>query len=73
VDYYWEKLSEGGDRKAQQCGWLKDKYGASWQVIPNVLLEMLTNPDSKKSQRVMKSMLQMKKIDIEELKRAYDG
>ena len=67
-----EKLSEGGDREAQQCGWLKDKYGASWQVIPNVLLEMLTNPDSKKSQRVMKSMLRMKKIDIEELKRAYD-
>ncbi len=73
LDYNWEKLSEGGDREAQQCGWLKDKYGASWQVIPNVLLEMLTNPDSKKSQRVMKSMLQMKKIDIEELKRAYDG
>jgi predicted 3-demethylubiquinone-9 3-methyltransferase (glyoxalase superfamily) len=73
LDYYWERLSEGGDREAQQCGWLKDKYGASWQVIPNVLLEMLTNPDSKKSQRVMKSMLQMKKIDIEELKRAYDG
>ncbi len=72
LDYYWEKLSEGGDREAQQCGWLKDKYGASWQVIPNVLLEMLTNPDSKKSQRVMKSMLRMKKIDIEELKRAYD-
>jgi len=72
LDSYWEKLSEGGDREAQQCGWLKDKYGASWQVIPNVLLEMLTNPDSKKSQRVMKSMLQMKKIDIEELKRAYD-
>jgi predicted 3-demethylubiquinone-9 3-methyltransferase (glyoxalase superfamily) len=73
LDYYWERLSEGGDREAQQCGWLKDKYGASWQVIPNVLLEMLTNPDSKKSQRVMKSMLRMKKIDIEELKRAYDG
>jgi predicted 3-demethylubiquinone-9 3-methyltransferase (glyoxalase superfamily) len=73
LDYYWERLSEGGDREAQQCGWLKDKYGASWQVIPNVLLEMLTNPDSKKSQRVMKAMVQMKKIDIEELKRAYDG
>ena len=73
LDYYWERLSEGGDREAQQCGWLKDKYGASWQVIPNVLVEMLTNPDSKKSQRVMKSMLRMKKIDIEELKWAYDG
>jgi predicted 3-demethylubiquinone-9 3-methyltransferase (glyoxalase superfamily) len=73
VDYYWEKLSEGGDRNAQQCGWLKDKYGVSWQVIPNVLLEMLNDPDSEKSQRAMKSMLQMKKIDIEELKRAYNG
>jgi predicted 3-demethylubiquinone-9 3-methyltransferase (glyoxalase superfamily) len=73
VDYYWEKLSEGGDRNAQQCGWLKDKYGASWQVVPNVLREMLADPDSEKSERVMKSMLQMKKIDIEELKRAYDG
>jgi predicted 3-demethylubiquinone-9 3-methyltransferase (glyoxalase superfamily) len=73
VDYYWEKLSEGGDRNAQQCGWLKDKYGASWQVVPNVLRKMLADPDSEKSQRVMKSMLQMKKIDIEELKRAYDG
>jgi predicted 3-demethylubiquinone-9 3-methyltransferase (glyoxalase superfamily) len=73
VDYYWEKLSEGGDRNAQQCGWLKDKYGASWQVVPNVLPKMLADPDAAKSQRVMKSMLQMKKIDIGELKRAYDG
>lgn len=70
VDYYWDKLSEGGDKRAQQCGWLKDKYGVSWQVIPNILPEMLRDPDSEKSQRVMKSMLQMKKIDIEELKRA---
>ena len=73
VDYYWEKLSEGGDRNAQQCGWLKDKYGASWQVVPDVLRKMLADPNTEKSQRVMKSMLQMKKIDIEELKRAYDG
>jgi predicted 3-demethylubiquinone-9 3-methyltransferase (glyoxalase superfamily) len=73
VDYYWEKLAEGGETKAQQCGWLKDKYGASWQVIPNVLLEMLTDPDAEKSQRVMKSMLQMKKLDIAELQRAYNG
>jgi predicted 3-demethylubiquinone-9 3-methyltransferase (glyoxalase superfamily) len=73
VDYYWEKLAEGGERKAQQCGWLKDKYGASWQVIPNVLLEMLTDSDAEKSQRVMKSMLQMKKLDIAELQRAYNG
>ena len=73
VDYYWEKLAEGGETKAQQCGWLKDKYGASWQVIPNVLLEMLTDPDAEKSQRVMKSMLQMKKLDIAELQQAYNG
>ncbi len=71
VDYYWEKLSEGGDEKSQQCGWLKDKYGVSWQVIPGILPEMINNPDSENSQRAMKAMLQMKKIDIAELKRAY--
>ena len=70
VDYYWEKLSEGGDKKAQQCGWLKDKYGVSWQVVPSVLPEMISDPDAEKSQRAMKAMLQMKKIDIDKLKRA---
>jgi predicted 3-demethylubiquinone-9 3-methyltransferase (glyoxalase superfamily) len=73
VDYYWEQLSEGGDKKAQQCGWLKDRYGASWQVVPTVLPEMLNDSDYEKSQRVMKAMLRMKKIDIAELERAYDG
>jgi predicted 3-demethylubiquinone-9 3-methyltransferase (glyoxalase superfamily) len=73
VDYYWEKLSAGGDEKAQQCGWLKDKYGVSWQVVPKVLIEMINDPDSEKSQRVFGAMLQMKKIDIEKLKRAYAG
>ena len=73
VDYYWEKLSEGGDEKAQMCGWLKDKFGLSWQIVPTVLAEMLTDPDPKKSQPVMKVMLQMKKIDIETLKRAFTG
>jgi predicted 3-demethylubiquinone-9 3-methyltransferase (glyoxalase superfamily) len=73
VDYFWAKLSEGGDKKAQQCGWLKDKYGASWQVVPRVLLEMLNDLDSKKSQRAMTAMLKMKKFDIAELKRAYAG
>jgi predicted 3-demethylubiquinone-9 3-methyltransferase (glyoxalase superfamily) len=73
VDYYWERLSEGGDKKAQQCGWLKDKYGASWQVVPRVLIEMMSDPDVEKSGRTMKTMLQMKKIDIGELKRAYAG
>jgi len=70
VDYYWEKLSEAGDEKAQQCGWLKDKYGLAWQNVPRVLVDMLKDPDEKKSQRVMAAMLKMKKIDIETLKRA---
>ena len=73
VDYYWEKLSEGGDVKAQQCGWLKDRYGVSWQVVPRALVEMITDPDSEKSGRVMEAMLRMKKLDIAELKRAYGG
>jgi predicted 3-demethylubiquinone-9 3-methyltransferase (glyoxalase superfamily) len=73
VDYYWEKLSAGGDDKAQQCGWLKDKYGVSWQVVPGILLEMIGDPDPEKSQRAMAAMLQLKKIDIEALRRAYAG
>ena len=73
VDYYWKKLSEGGDVQAQQCGWLKDRYGVSWQVVPTALVEMITDPDSQKSGRVMEAMLQMKKLDIAELKRAYGG
>ena len=73
VDHYWEKLSAGGDVNAQQCGWLKDKYGASWQIVPRVLVEMITDPDAEKSQRVMGAMLQMKKIDIDGLRRAYAG
>jgi len=73
VDHYWEKLSAGGDEQAQQCGWLKDKYGVSWQIVPGVLVEMITDPDSAKSQRVMAAMLQMKKIDIDGLRRAYAG
>ena len=62
VDYYWEKLSEGGDEKAQQCGWLKDRYGVSWQIVPIVLIKMLKDKDAKKSERVMKVMLQMHKL-----------
>jgi predicted 3-demethylubiquinone-9 3-methyltransferase (glyoxalase superfamily) len=73
VDYYWEKLTQGGDPKAQQCGWLKDKYGVSWQVVPRVLPDLIKDPDSAKSQRAMTAMLRMKKIDIAELKRAYEG
>lgn len=73
VDYYWGKLSEGGDEKAQQCGWLKDKYGVSWQIVPTELGELLSNPDPAKSGTVMKAMLQMKKINVEALKQASDG
>ena len=72
VDYYWEKLSEGGDEKAQVCGWLKDKYGVSWQIVPIILIKMLKDKDSEKSQRVMKAMLQMHKLDISTLKKAYE-
>ena len=73
VDHYWGKLSKGGDEKAQMCGWLKDKYGVSWQIVPRVLIEMINDPDSGKSGRVMEAMLQMKKIEIEKIKRAYAG
>ncbi len=72
VDYYWERLSEGGDEKAQQCGWLKDKYGVSWQVVPAVLAKMIQDKDAKKSQKVMKAMLQMHKLDINTLLQAYE-
>jgi predicted 3-demethylubiquinone-9 3-methyltransferase (glyoxalase superfamily) len=70
VDYYWEKLSVGGDEAAQQCGWLKDRYGVSWQIVPRVLGELIGDPDPEKSQRTMRAMLQMKKIDIAGLTRA---
>jgi predicted 3-demethylubiquinone-9 3-methyltransferase (glyoxalase superfamily) len=73
VDHYWNKLSQGGDPKAQQCGWLKDKFGLSWQVVPTVLIEMISDPDKEKSGRAMEAMLPMKKIDIAELERAYAG
>ena len=71
LDYYWDKLSQGGDPNAQMCGWLKDKYGLSWQVIPAAVDEMLGDPNSQKSQRAMEAMLHMKKIDIATLERAY--
>ncbi len=71
VDYFWEKLS--ADPRAEQCGWLKDKYGVSWQVIPTALAELMGGPDRQRSNSVMKAMLQMKKIDVEGLKRAYEG
>lgn len=73
VDHYWEKLSEGGDPKAQQCGWLKDRYGLSWQIVPSLLNELVEDPGSGKGQRAFQAMLGMKKLDIAELKRAYEG
>jgi predicted 3-demethylubiquinone-9 3-methyltransferase (glyoxalase superfamily) len=73
VDYYWKKLSDGGDPKAQQCGWLKDRFGVSWQIVPTMLIEMLGDPVSAKSERAMKALLQMKKLDIAALKHVYDG
>jgi predicted 3-demethylubiquinone-9 3-methyltransferase (glyoxalase superfamily) len=73
VDHFWEKLGEGGGGTPQQCGWLKDKFGLSWQVIPTILGEMLQHKDAAKAGRVMNAMLQMKKIDIAKLKQAYEG
>ncbi|MGZ9188150.1 MAG: VOC family protein [Candidatus Binatia bacterium] len=70
VDDLWEKLSDGGQKS--QCGWLKDKFGLSWQVVPSALVEMLQDPDPEKSKRVMAAMMQMGKIDITRLKQAYD-
>lgn len=72
VDYFWGKLTADGGQESQ-CSWLKDKYGLSWQITPRVLIEMIGDKDPQKAQRVMEAMLQMKKIDIATLKRAYDG
>jgi len=71
VDYFWQRLSEGGEEGP--CGWLKDKFGVSWQITPTILPELLSDRDPEKSQRVMRTLLQMKKIEIETLKRAYEG
>jgi predicted 3-demethylubiquinone-9 3-methyltransferase (glyoxalase superfamily) len=71
VDRLWDALSDGG--AVEQCGWLKDRYGVSWQITPRVLVEMLGDPNQEKAQRVMQAMMQMIKIDIEGLRRAYDG
>ena len=71
VDYYWNKLTEGGDKNAQVCGWLKDKFGVSWQVVRNILVKMLQDKDSKKTENVMRVMLQMQKLDIKALTKAY--
>jgi predicted 3-demethylubiquinone-9 3-methyltransferase (glyoxalase superfamily) len=71
IDYFWDKLGEGG--KIMQCGWLSDKFGLSWQIVPPLLPQMLQDPDREKADRVMKAMMQMTKIDIPTLQRAYDS
>ena len=73
IDYYWDKLGAGGDPKAQQCGWLKDKFGLSWQVVPPMDEIFERDPGSPEAERAMTAMLQMKKIDIAELRRAAEG
>jgi predicted 3-demethylubiquinone-9 3-methyltransferase (glyoxalase superfamily) len=73
VDYYWERLSEGGDPESQACGWLKDKFGLSWQVVPQILPELMKSSDSKKSRRVFEALMEMKKLDIEALQRTFAG
>lgn len=73
VDHFWDNLTKGGDPSAQQCGWLKDRFGLSWQIVPKRLPQLLALPDREKSGRVMNAMLAMKKIDIAELERAAEG
>jgi len=73
VDHFWTRLGEGGDPRAQQCGWLKDKYDLSWQVVPIAMIEMMASTDTARTQRVMTAMLKMKKIEIAELQRAFAG
>ena len=72
IDRYWEKLGAGGDPKARQCGWLKDRFGLSWQVVPRGMIEMMSG-EPKRAARAMEAMLQMKKLDITELQRAFNG
>jgi predicted 3-demethylubiquinone-9 3-methyltransferase (glyoxalase superfamily) len=73
VDRFWDRLSAGGDEAAQQCGWLKDRYGVSWQVVPEGLDALVGDPDSERSQRAMRALLGMKKLDIGAIRAAYDG
>jgi len=73
IDYYWDKLTAGGDARAQQCGWLKDRYGLSWQVFPAAVMDMLQDRDRKKADRVMQAIMEMRKMDLAALERAYAG
>ena len=73
IDYYWDKLSASGDPKAQQCGWLKDKFGLSWQIVPTILPKLMSDPDAAKTGRAMSALLKMKKLVIADLERAFTG
>lgn len=73
IDRYWATLAEGGDPAAQQCGWLKDRFGVSWQVVPSMLLELLLKGDAERSERVMHALMPMQKLDIDALQRAWEG
>jgi predicted 3-demethylubiquinone-9 3-methyltransferase (glyoxalase superfamily) len=73
IDYFWDKLGAGGDPNAQQCGWLKDRYGLSWQIVPTAMEEMMTSTDRAKSGCVMNVLLKMKKLDLAALQKAYDA
>jgi predicted 3-demethylubiquinone-9 3-methyltransferase (glyoxalase superfamily) len=73
VDHFWDRLGEGGDPSAQVCGWLKDKFGLSWQIVPEALFAMLGANDTDKCDRVMRAVMRMKKLDLDALQRAYDG
>ncbi|MCP1727646.1 putative 3-demethylubiquinone-9 3-methyltransferase (glyoxalase superfamily) [Natronospira proteinivora] len=73
LDYYWQRLGEGGDEAARQCGWLKDRYGLSWQIVPVVLPELVSDADPARAERAMNAMMQMKKLDIAALQAAAEG
>jgi predicted 3-demethylubiquinone-9 3-methyltransferase (glyoxalase superfamily) len=73
IDYYWNKLTEGGDERSQQCGWLKDKFGVSWQVVPTILSKLVKGESTERSERVMNAMMPMKKLDIAKLEEAAKG
>jgi predicted 3-demethylubiquinone-9 3-methyltransferase (glyoxalase superfamily) len=73
IDHYWGKLTEGADPARQQCGWVADKFGVCWQIVPTALKDMISSPDKEKSSRAFKAMMEMKKFDVAALRKAYDG
>ena len=73
IDHYWDRLTEGGDRSAQQCGWLKDRFGVSWQIVPEQLADIMSGADRARADRAMRAILRMKKIDLAEVLAAADG